>query len=35
VHCGTCGTCVERREAFALAHVVDPTVYANESLAAR
>jgi 7-cyano-7-deazaguanine synthase len=27
VHCGTCGTCYERREAFALAHVVDPTLY--------
>jgi 7-cyano-7-deazaguanine synthase len=28
LHCGTCGTCVERREAFMLAGVVDPTVYA-------
>lgn len=27
-HCGTCGTCVERREAFALAGVPDPTAYA-------
>lgn len=27
VHCGTCGTCVERREAFALAGVADPTAY--------
>lgn len=26
-HCGTCGTCVERREAFALAGVDDPTEY--------
>lgn len=26
-HCGTCGTCVERREAFAIAGVADPTVY--------
>ncbi|AJE48066.1 7-cyano-7-deazaguanine synthase QueC [Celeribacter indicus] len=26
-HCGRCGTCVERREAFALAGVPDPTVY--------
>ena len=26
-HCGTCGTCVERREAFALADVPDPTRY--------
>ena len=29
VHCGTCGTCVERREAFIDAAVVDPTVYAD------
>jgi len=27
VHCGTCGTCVERREAFELAGVADPTPY--------
>ncbi|HSY53699.1 MAG TPA: 7-cyano-7-deazaguanine synthase QueC [Opitutaceae bacterium] len=27
VHCGTCGTCVERREAFALAGLPDPTIY--------
>lgn len=27
VHCGRCGTCTERREAFALAGVVDPTAY--------
>lgn len=26
-HCGRCGTCVERREAFALAGVTDPTAY--------
>lgn len=26
-HCGTCGTCVERREAFELAGVADPTAY--------
>ncbi len=26
-HCGRCGTCVERREAFRLAGVVDPTPY--------
>jgi len=26
-HCGECGTCVERREAFLLAAVADPTVY--------
>jgi 7-cyano-7-deazaguanine synthase len=29
VHCGECGTCVERREAFALAGLRDPTVYAR------
>lgn len=27
VHCGTCGTCVERREAFLLAGLSDPTAY--------
>ncbi len=27
-HCGRCGTCVERREAFELARVLDPTEYA-------
>lgn len=27
LHCGKCGTCVERREAFAQAGLVDPTVY--------
>lgn len=27
VHCGECGTCVERREAFEQAGIVDPTVY--------
>jgi 7-cyano-7-deazaguanine synthase len=27
IHCGTCGTCVERREAFQLAGVPDPTSY--------
>ena len=26
-HCGRCGTCVERREAFAIAGVDDPTTY--------
>jgi 7-cyano-7-deazaguanine synthase len=29
IHCGTCGTCVERREAFALAAIDDPTKYAS------
>jgi len=28
VHCGKCGTCVERREAFDLAGISDPTEYA-------
>jgi 7-cyano-7-deazaguanine synthase len=28
VHCGVCGTCVERREAFALADLPDLTTYA-------
>ncbi|MFM9016174.1 MAG: 7-cyano-7-deazaguanine synthase, partial [Verrucomicrobiota bacterium] len=27
-HCGKCGTCVERKEAFRLAGVADPTDYA-------
>lgn len=27
IHCGRCGTCTERREAFALAGVDDPTEY--------
>jgi 7-cyano-7-deazaguanine synthase len=26
-HCGRCGTCVERREAFDLAQIEDPTAY--------
>lgn len=26
-HCGTCGTCRERKEAFLLANLPDPTVY--------
>jgi 7-cyano-7-deazaguanine synthase len=29
VHCGTCGTCVERREAFLLSGLHDPTEYAS------
>lgn len=28
-HCGRCGTCVERREAFHVAGVEDPTAYAD------
>ena len=27
IHCGTCGTCVERREAFIVAGLRDPTGY--------
>ncbi len=27
IHCGVCGTCVERREAFILANLPDPTAY--------
>jgi 7-cyano-7-deazaguanine synthase len=30
VHCGKCGTCVERKEAFALAGLPDPTFYGDE-----
>ncbi len=29
IHCGTCGTCVERREAFLKAGLTDPTEYAS------
>jgi 7-cyano-7-deazaguanine synthase len=31
IHCGTCGTCVERREAFMQAGLVDPTEYASRA----
>jgi 7-cyano-7-deazaguanine synthase len=31
VHCGRCGTCIERREAFDLAQVPDPTEYAADA----
>jgi 7-cyano-7-deazaguanine synthase len=30
-HCGRCGTCIERREAFHLAGVEDPTPYAADA----
>ena len=30
-HCGRCGTCIERREAFHLAQVIDPTEYAKDA----
>lgn len=29
-HCGTCGTCTERRQAFAEAGIPDPTEYISE-----
>ena len=29
IHCGACGTCVERREAFLLAGLHDPTEYSS------
>lgn len=28
-HCGRCGTCLERREAFHLANINDPTIYTD------
>ena len=31
MHCGECGTCVERREAFQLAGISDPTRYKSTS----
>ncbi len=31
LHCGRCGTCIERREAFHLAGVSDPTPYAADA----
>lgn len=30
IHCGRCGTCVERREAFLAAGLPDPTRYADQ-----
>lgn len=30
LQCGVCGTCVERREAFILAGIEDPTVYLHD-----
>jgi 7-cyano-7-deazaguanine synthase len=29
VHCGRCGTCVERIEAFLISETTDPTIYAD------
>ena len=31
IHCGTCGTCVERREAFLVAGIPDPTIYQSDA----
>lgn len=31
LHCGKCGTCIERREAFHLAKIEDPTRYASDA----
>ncbi len=31
LHCGQCGTCIERREAFYLAGVTDPTPYKDDA----
>jgi 7-cyano-7-deazaguanine synthase len=31
VHCGRCGTCIERREAFDLCGIKDPTLYADDA----
>lgn len=31
IHCGKCGTCVERREAFATAGLNDPTSYEGDA----
>lgn len=31
LHCGKCGTCIERKEAFSLAGKIDPTEYEKES----
>lgn len=32
IHCGSCGTCFERREAFELAGVPDPTEYKDKPI---
>ncbi len=33
MHCGRCGTCVERREAFQVVGITDPTEYADREVA--
>ena len=30
IHCGRCGTCIERRESFLEAQIPDPTIYSNQ-----
>lgn len=35
LHCGECGTCVERREAFTNACVIDPTLYERDFTSSR
>jgi 7-cyano-7-deazaguanine synthase len=35
IHCGECGTCVERKEAFRYANLIDPTEYVVETGAKR
>ena len=35
LHCGRCGTCVERREALELAGVADPTAYRPDDVKGR
>ena len=32
IHCGVCGTCIERKEAFAEAGLHDPTQYESDSV---
>ena len=31
LHCGRCGTCIERREAFYLSKICDPTIYESSA----
>ena len=31
LHCGRCGTCIERREAFYLSNINDPTLYESSA----
>ena len=34
-HCGKCGTCCERREAFKDSGVIDPTIYEGGKISGR